>query len=1368
MAELQPLLALPTPALRTLLEEGGLQPGVSTADVSSPAEWLVDPFECAVALTYDASMGAFSRRGTIVLCRREPTEDGTAERWRVSNPIVPSAALELAADVTALVWLRPHVPEHTVGGPFLAVGTSSGHLLIYGRDGRVVLKQLIDKDPILQIKFRPVSQHSGSDGSSDLSLRLPQKLVHIDGADLCELLARQQSDYGTIEEQGPPYLPHRKWNLRDQTLTTDVVCCGRMPAQLTEIVPEQVPPYQLLAAGKDPCLTVYAGHGNPSIFPGFGTLAAKGVAAVANLAKSFWSWDPEPDAAGSSEYKPPPLERAVGVRPADGGVLHDPTRRLERLELDPSSRLVAGTDAFGRVMLIDVAAYPPVVTRLWKGYREAQVVWLHQEELGTAAQPSVPAALLAIYLPRRGLLEVWPAAAGDRLAALSVGKELRLISATSGRLGVERGGATGQAALPRQPSSGLRPWFACQCLLVAPDGSLSNLVVQADTGPPIPASVPSNNAETSRNSHAVLSLDDQAKEQVVYRNFLHHVACGDGEDVLLKAIASINGPQALLSALKAIAESQPSHSRLNWKAASVAVMELEFAHKRNPSGTALQLLHALKRRERLLRAYCVLSGEADADDAMTSHQAVSCVTHLWGVDQLRSERLWLLKYSTDIVSGTEGSTHSPAVNCISFLQCFPSLQGTPGGGLVVDSVGATRFVSRVLFKPLVGQGDEATGDDELAVQRVRSAVALLDLAPAEVWRLFAEWFIQQPLVGKSGHERETLFGNVDSGTAGRKVIWYLDCLGPEGSGSAVQICHQSPRLGHILALVATCAAMNLQPDADGESWNDLLGITTGAWELHKLLSLVARHKSLPIEGYAQTSSLTRLTSTLQLQLGDAERHPLHAEIDDSYLRRIEPGSPLARRAAFITICSKFPRHTVPSMLDMHAAVVLASQWGGEWVNHADLGLACDLLENLGHRAPAGASLNPLQLAIAQAVGAMLIWQRFCRDIVCQVLRGLEVGNGFPFDEATNGTVVHENLAIFGRMLALFDPVRIAERKLSLGTDVHNIMEKLDNALSDAPLIDASCDAVSDAVESTASQSQTQTDSTKAQAFRAFGLADVGCESAAMWLPVDIPDEFMGPTDFAAAAARVSACDRRLHAEYCTLLPTLAAMSAHNITDPKPSALFRFQYMEDESGSPFTPLDGTEQGDSPRTSNQRYARERLVHSLIGSNDLPRALELARLFGHDCEKVRLQWILRAYEMASEGDLEQELIDSIEDRYKLGVGLLTVARQRLARVLLAAQDRVEEQAAEERQRAEHGRKDGGKSRPPIVSKIEKQENELLHLMQSKLAQKQVRAGSSLRCIVVAFPFSTLSDLTKFCAVAVLVWVRFLHLVWCLHSGY
>lgn len=67
--------------------------------------------------------------------------------------------------------------------------------------------------------------------------------------------------------------------------------------------------------------------------------------------------------------------------------------------------------------------------------------------------------------------------------------------------------------------------------------------------------------------------------------------------MLLKAVAATRG-SAQLSALKAIAESQPGHARLNWKAAAVALVELELAQ---PSDE--RLLIALQRREAILRKF---------------------------------------------------------------------------------------------------------------------------------------------------------------------------------------------------------------------------------------------------------------------------------------------------------------------------------------------------------------------------------------------------------------------------------------------------------------------------------------------------------------------------------------------------------------------------------------------------------------------------------------------------------------------------------------------------------------------------------------------------------------------------------------------
>ena len=145
-----------------------------------------------------------------------------------------------------------------------------------------------------------MAARGGGDGSSDVALRLPGLLVHFDGADICALLARERSGYGSIDEHGAPYLPHRKWRLHDQTLTTDVVCCGRMAPRLSQIEPDESPPYQLLAAGKDPCLVVYAAPWQPSAFH-LGTLAAKAgdLQLLQDLRRRGHPWNTEVQQCGA-------------------------------------------------------------------------------------------------------------------------------------------------------------------------------------------------------------------------------------------------------------------------------------------------------------------------------------------------------------------------------------------------------------------------------------------------------------------------------------------------------------------------------------------------------------------------------------------------------------------------------------------------------------------------------------------------------------------------------------------------------------------------------------------------------------------------------------------------------------------------------------------------------------------------------------------------------------------------------------------------------------------------------------------------------------------------------------------------------------
>ena len=102
--------------------------------------------------------------------------------------------------------------------------------------------------------------------------------------------------------------------------------------------------------------------------------------------------------------------------------------------------LAASTDGFGRVMLLDLRR--GCVLRMWKGYRDAQMAWLQvSEEPMTTGKKHINqhermALFLVLYAPRRGLLEVWSAPAGPRVAAFNVCRKGRLLNTPHRLLGL--------------------------------------------------------------------------------------------------------------------------------------------------------------------------------------------------------------------------------------------------------------------------------------------------------------------------------------------------------------------------------------------------------------------------------------------------------------------------------------------------------------------------------------------------------------------------------------------------------------------------------------------------------------------------------------------------------------------------------------------------------------------------------------------------------------------------------------------------------------------------------------------------------------------------------------------------------------------
>ena len=101
------------------------------------------------------------------------------------------------------------------------------------------------------------------------------------------------------------------------------------------------------------------------------------------------------------------------------------------------------------------------------GYRDAQIGWVQvrEEEGGRRGSPgdSRVAHFLVIYAPRRGILEVWTAVQGPRVAAFNVSRHCRLLCPAHGLLGLNNVTCRGVK---------VRPFH---CALVDPDGSVKTL-----------------------------------------------------------------------------------------------------------------------------------------------------------------------------------------------------------------------------------------------------------------------------------------------------------------------------------------------------------------------------------------------------------------------------------------------------------------------------------------------------------------------------------------------------------------------------------------------------------------------------------------------------------------------------------------------------------------------------------------------------------------------------------------------------------------------------------------------------------------------------------------------------------------------------
>ncbi|KAM9316856.1 rab3 GTPase-activating protein non-catalytic subunit [Gastrophryne carolinensis] len=343
----------------------------------------------------------------------------------------------------------------------IVVGFTSGYVRFYTESGVLLLAQLLNEDPVLQLKCRTyeIPRHLGvTEQHEEMSILYPTAVVTIDGFSLFQSLRACRNQVARAAASGnenvqPPPLAYKKWGLQDVDSIVDHASVGVMALSPFDQMKtasvlggfnasiKSSPPTmsQYITVGSNPFTGFFfalEGSTQPLLSHVALAVASKLTSALFSAASGWLGWKHKHEEEPQQKQKPK-VEPATPLAVRFG--LPDSRRRGESISLSPCNTIAAVTDDFGRVILLDVER--GVAIRMWKGYRDAQVGWmqivedLHEREsershfspFGNVQGPSRVAQFLVIYAPRRGILEVWSTQQGPRVGAFNVGKHCRLL-----------------------------------------------------------------------------------------------------------------------------------------------------------------------------------------------------------------------------------------------------------------------------------------------------------------------------------------------------------------------------------------------------------------------------------------------------------------------------------------------------------------------------------------------------------------------------------------------------------------------------------------------------------------------------------------------------------------------------------------------------------------------------------------------------------------------------------------------------------------------------------------------------------------------------------------------------------------------------
>ncbi|XP_075060377.1 rab3 GTPase-activating protein non-catalytic subunit [Mixophyes fleayi] len=443
--------------------ESKVQAEAETSSKAPSVYWLQD---CVLSLspTNDLMVIAHDQKAVFLAPKWKADGKGKEE---MQYEVVWSGALNVEDSEfisSALCIPLASQKRSSTGRPdwtCIVVGFTSGYVRFYTESGVLLLAQLLNEDPILQLKCRTyeIPRHPGvTEQHEEMSILYPSAVVTVDGFSLFQSLRACRNQVARATASGsenvqPPPLAYKKWGLQDTDTIVDHVSVGVMALSPFDQMRtasilggfnaaiKSSPPTmsQYITVGSNPFTGFFfalEGSTQPLLSHVALAVASKLTSALFSAASGWLGWKSKHEEEPQHKQKPK-VEPATPLAVRFG--LPDSRRHGESISLSPCTTLAAVTDDFGRVILLDVGR--GVAIRMWKGYRDAQVGWmqivedLHEREsdrghvspFGSTQGPCRVAQFLVIYAPRRGILEVWSTQQGPRVGAFNVGKHCRLL-----------------------------------------------------------------------------------------------------------------------------------------------------------------------------------------------------------------------------------------------------------------------------------------------------------------------------------------------------------------------------------------------------------------------------------------------------------------------------------------------------------------------------------------------------------------------------------------------------------------------------------------------------------------------------------------------------------------------------------------------------------------------------------------------------------------------------------------------------------------------------------------------------------------------------------------------------------------------------